>query len=201
MAGQKMCEDESPPWRWLASTRELQETAFGVDFSQRKTSAQLADNMVHQGFALFIELAEAFGELQWKDWAQNRGELKRDAMVGELVDTAHFLANLLVHLDVTDDEWERLYREKQERNRTRQRSGYDSTATKCPRCKRELDKPGAVTTCPEEENDHGIPLACGECWEWLGMLRWDDLIEWRNGVSVPGITAATFYGPVPEMRE
>lgn len=137
----------SDAWRWLESTRELQETAYGVDLSRRLAGAELADNLVHQGFALVMELAEVFGEIQWKNWAKNRGAVNRDAAVGELVDVAHFIANLLVHLNVTDEEWERLYRQKQDTNRQRQlmRGGYDALSTKCPGCRRELDKPGGVS--------------------------------------------------------
>jgi hypothetical protein len=181
-------------WRWLESTRELQETAYGVDFSQPQTGAQRADNMVHQGFALIIELAEAFGEIQWKDWAQNRGVINRDAMVGELVDTAHFLANMLTYLDVTDDEWELRYREKQERNRARQLHGYDAAATKCPECKRELDKPGAVRLGRRRSADSSTPLVCDMCRVWLGWLSRDDLVIWRPGVSVPQVTSASLCG-------
>jgi hypothetical protein len=167
-------------WRWLASTRKLQEEAFGVDFSKPETGNVLADNAVHQGFALIIELAEAFSELQWKDWAENRGDVNRDALVGELVDAGHFLANLLVKFGVTDDEWERLYQEKQDRNRKRQAApgGYDAVATKCPRCGRELDKPGAVFR-------DGNSLVCRYC-DLLVARRSTDESElvWNPRVDV-----------------
>lgn len=173
-------------WKWLASTRELQETAFGVDFSKRQEGAELADNLVHQGFALIVELAEAFGEVQWKDWAKDRGQHNRDAAVGELVDVAHFLANLLVHFDVTDEEWEKLYQEKQARNRARQQAagGYDNVRSKChnPACRRELDKPGATRW-------NGNALVCYSCGAYLATKAYDNIV-WEpqvdgNVVHVP----------------
>jgi hypothetical protein len=42
------------------------------------------------------------------------------------VDVGHFLANCLVALDVSDDEWEQAYRAKQDENRRRQRDGYSA---------------------------------------------------------------------------
>jgi hypothetical protein len=173
-------------WRWLESTRRLQEEAFGVDFSKRQEGAELADNLVHQGFALIIELAEAFGEIQWKDWANDRGQHNRDAVVGELVDVGHFLANLLVHLDVTDNEWERLYQAKQARNRVRQATagGYDSVRSKChnPACRRELDKPGATRW-------NGNALVCYSCGAYLatkvmGNITWEPSVD-GNVVHIP----------------
>lgn len=176
----------SDGWRWLASTRELQETAYGVDFSERQEGAKLADNLVHQGFALIMELAESFNEVQWKDWAKNRGTMNRDAAVHELVDVAHFLANLLVHYDVTDEEWERLYQEKQERNRKRQlaASGYDAVKSKCfnPACKRELDKPGATRW-------NGNALVCYACGAYLATIH-GVAIEWE-----PQVDGSVVYVP------
>lgn len=89
--------------------------------------------------ALTVELAEFMQEVGWKDWSSPRGWVNRRQAVGELVDAGHFLANLLCALDVTDAEWEEAYRAKQEVNRQRQRDGYDSSATKCPVCRRSYD--------------------------------------------------------------
>lgn len=169
-------------WKWLASTRELQETAYGVDFTKRQEGNELADNLVHQGFALIIELAEAFGEVQWKDWAKDRGHLDRAAMLAELVDTGHFLANILVHLNVTDEEWETEYRAKQGRNRARQAAagGYDARRSKCPRCQRELDKPGATRW-----DSHWQMLICASCLDYMvaSVSERDGRLVWRDEVD------------------
>lgn len=130
-------------WCWLESTRRLQEDAFGVDFGVLNANPdELADSIVMNHSALIVELGEFMNEVGWKDWAQPRGWVNRDAAVGELVDVAHFLANILVRLGVSDDEWERRYRAKQDVNRARQRDGYDARKDKCPRCGRAYDDPG-----------------------------------------------------------
>lgn len=125
-------------WNWLASTKALQEEAFGRDFSSQDPD-EFADAIVMNHSALIVELGEFMAEVGWKDWATPRGWVNRDAAIGELVDAGHFLANLLVRLEVTDAEWEQRYRAKQEINRNRQRSGYDGTTGKCPTCRRALD--------------------------------------------------------------
>ena len=96
-------------------------------------------------------------EVGWKPWATPRGWVNRDAAVGELVDVAHFLANLLCALDVSDSEWEYLYRAKQEVNRQRMRSGtYDGVSGKCPRCFRAYDSP--TTSCTPDSG--AMPAWC-----------------------------------------
>lgn len=42
----------------------------------------------------------------------------------------HFLANILIAVGVTDDEFERAYQAKQSVNRARQRDGYVAAAGK-----------------------------------------------------------------------
>ena len=132
-----------PHWRWLASTRRLQEEAYHVDFTAlARDPDDLADSIVMNHTALVVELGEFMNEVGWKDWATPRGWINRDAAVGELVDVAHFLANILVRLGVDDDEWESRYQSKQAVNRARQTRGYDARENKCPRCRRSYDDPG-----------------------------------------------------------
>lgn len=88
--------------------------------------------------ALVAELGEFLQEVQWKTWITERGGVNRDQAVGELVDVAHFLANLANALGVTDEEWEARYIAKQARNAERQRDGYDGTSGKCVDCHRDL---------------------------------------------------------------
>jgi hypothetical protein len=101
---------------------------------------EFADSIVMNHTALIVELSEFMQEIGWKDWTTPRGWINRDAAIGELVDAAHFLANILVRLDVTDGEWEERYRIKQEKNRLRMRTSYDGVSNKCLRCKRALDE-------------------------------------------------------------
>lgn len=126
-------------WKWLESTRKLQEESFGVDLNAGVDPDEFADAVVMNHSALIVELSEFMQEVGWKDWATPRGWVNRDAAVGELVDAAHFLANLLIHLRVTDAEWEDRYRAKQDVNRRRQRAGYDGVTGKCPTCRRSYD--------------------------------------------------------------
>jgi len=142
-------------WRWLESTRRLQEEAYGVDYDLlAKHGPEFADRVIWNALALEDELHEFLNEVRWKPWAVDRGGVARERAVGELVDAAHFLANLATFLGVDDEEWEARYREKQARNAARQAApgGYTG-ADKCPWCKRELDAAGAVT--------EGRCAACG----------------------------------------
>jgi RNase P subunit RPR2 len=183
--------DNDGGWRWLKSTRQLQQSSFGVDYIML-TGDKLSEYLVHNGFALVAELIEAFQEVQWKNWANNRGSLNRDAMAGELIDTAHFLANIAVAIGMDDEEWERLYREKQERNRVRQslKTGYDAKSTKCPGCRRELDKPGAMVLVRSERSR--MMVRCSYCDQSLGMVGGSE-IYWQAGVFVPGVTSAMLF--------
>jgi hypothetical protein len=158
-----------PRWRWLDSTRKLQENAYGVDFADyRRNPDDLADSIVMNHSALIVELSEFMNEVGWKDWSAPRGWVNRDAAVGELVDAAHFLANLLVRLEVTDEEWEQRYQAKQAINLARQTRGYDTRNGKCPRCKRAYDDPG-VQCCTNIDHDE-LTYWCGRDEEWVGAL-------------------------------
>lgn len=115
---------ENNRWRWLESTRELQRDYFNFDWEKlgrtpENVSASLKDN----SFAISVELAEASIEYSWKHWAKDTPFVNRERVIKELVDVGHFLGNMLVALDVSDDEWEAAYQEKQEKNRRRMRSG------------------------------------------------------------------------------
>lgn len=161
-------------WEWFESTRDLQENSFGMDYSALEGEA-LGEYITWNHTALIDELGEFLKEVQWKPWAKDRGKVfNRDAAVGELVDAAHFLANLACALGTTDEEWESRYQEKQRRNAARQaeKGGYDSKATKCPGCARELDKPNA--TVEQEVRTFGtefplkITTRCAACGLHLG---------------------------------
>jgi len=112
-------------WRWLASTKRLQRVSYGWDWDAlgddvKLVAASLKDNV----FAALIELGEASREFHWKPWSHDAPWVHRDKLIGELVDVAHFIGNMLVALRVTDEEWEAAYQEKQEVNRQRQIDKY-----------------------------------------------------------------------------
>lgn len=125
-------------WNWLGSTYALQRDVFDRTLPIQDP-IERADFIVMNHTSMIVELSEFMGEVGWKNWVANRGWVNRDEAVGELIDVAHFLANLACVLGVTDDEWEQRYRAKQDVNRNRQRDGYDGVSNKCLRCKRALD--------------------------------------------------------------
>lgn len=120
-------------WQWLASTRELQSRHFGVNYDELQ-GEKLADYMRTQIAAMASELGEFSQEVDWKPWVNgdgDRGWVNRENAVRELVDLAHFVANALCAMGVTDQEWEASYQAKQQVNRDRQAQGYDARSTKC----------------------------------------------------------------------
>ncbi|QEM41591.1 MazG-like nucleotide pyrophosphohydrolase [Gordonia phage Forza] len=156
-------------WKWLDSTEELQLNAFGNDF--RSLTDEARDNaLVFNAYALIDEIGEALDETSWKPWdKKNTGIVNQEAFLGELVDAAHFLANLLLIGGLTEREFWEAYRAKQERNRVRQLGGYDSIQNKCPSCKRELDKPDAYSMIGQRYHQEGdkhlmyYKLSCHGC--------------------------------------
>lgn len=61
-------------------------------------------------------------EFAWKYWATDPAFVNRDHLIEELVDVNHFIANMLVAVGVTDEEWQAAYQAKQRVNRERQAS-------------------------------------------------------------------------------
>jgi dimeric dUTPase (all-alpha-NTP-PPase superfamily) len=113
------------PWRWLASTEALQREAYGADPDATRGSVQAqAESLKWNALAAFVELGEATREFSWKHWASDGPFVNRDRLLGELVDIAHFMGNMLIAVGVTDDEWAAAYQAKQAVNRARQHDGY-----------------------------------------------------------------------------
>jgi hypothetical protein len=128
--------DDEPGWipfRWLAETRTLQEetylpVAYGVGDFAALNPAQLANYWTFNLWAAVDELSEFSREVRWKPWARDGGHVKdRAKAIEEIVDALHFVGNLLVSIDATDDELWAAYAAKMERNRRRQDlpGGYD----------------------------------------------------------------------------
>jgi hypothetical protein len=143
----------SDEWRWLEETATLQREAYGVDPSTLEGAA-LADFVIWNVVAATDELHEMLDEVSWKPWVTERGHKDKAAAIHELVDVAHFVANLAVAMGCTDEEWTRIYREKMAVNRARQRAGYDGISTKCTQCGRALDDATTkctTTWCADEE--------------------------------------------------
>jgi hypothetical protein len=187
--------EHEPEWEWLSSTRHLQETSFKVDY-ESLTGDKLADYLLVNAFALADELHEAMAEASWKPWAKNRGEVNRSNFADELVDLLHFAANMLAAVGVDDEELWKRYRAKQERNAVRQSHGYDARASKCPGCRRELDKPRAIrrvaTFTSHSTGKRICTIRCAGCGGRLGFQAPMSQIEWDRGVEVPGLRLESF---------
>lgn len=141
----------SNPWKWLESTKELQESHFGVVYPIE--GEQLANYVTWNHSALVQEAGELLAEFGWKPWAKGRGWVNRELALKEAVDVGHFLANILAAIGVTDEEWTAAYQAKQQVNRDRMTSGtYDGVSTKCPGCKRAYDD--GIKCLPSERTDY-----------------------------------------------
>lgn len=110
------------PWRWLESTVELQRDYFRQPVGERPIPEQAA-SLKDNAFALIMELAEMAVEYKWKPWSIDEPYVNRERVLKEAVDAGHFLANMLVAIGVTDEEWEEAYQAKQQINRERMMSG------------------------------------------------------------------------------
>lgn len=168
-------------WRWLSSTHDLQQNTYGQNLP--KHGEALADYVLMNVAALLVEIGEASSEVGWKPWALPRGWLNREAFIGELVDAGHFLANMLVAVGCTDNEWETRYREKQTRNIQRQRDGYDGVSLKCHSCRRALDDVG-IGQRESPRRPGTFLFVCGGC----GAVQDTNAVL---GVSSPDVVAVT----------
>lgn len=110
-------------WRWLESTKALQSEAYG--WTPPEDAAGQAQSLKENALAALVEIAgEAVREFHWKFWSHDEPWVNRENLLKEIVDAQHFLANMLVTIGVTDDEYEAYYQAKQDENRRRQREGY-----------------------------------------------------------------------------
>jgi len=113
-------------WRWLESTVALQREAYGFEWTGREPVSSVTDSLKGNLLAAIIELGEVSREFSWKYWAHDAPYVNRESMIGEIVDVGHFIANMLIAVGCTDEEWEEAYQEKQLINRERQKRGYSA---------------------------------------------------------------------------
>lgn len=136
---------------WLERQKQYQEETYGVDYAEMWETDKVVEYVSTMLTAAQIEVAEAYQEVPWKPWAnltpQQRTErLMENAgkVTGELVDVMFFIANVLVALGISDQAFEAAYLAKMGVNKVRQLEGYDGISTKCAKCSRALDEPGAA---------------------------------------------------------
>lgn len=144
-------------WRWLDSTYALQRNAYGHNLPYAPNTNVLADYVQMNSLAAIDEIMEMLGEIGWKPWASPRGWVRREHFMKEAVDVAHFIANSLCAVGITDDEFWEAYRAKQEVNSRRQELGYDGVSGKCPGCRRSYDD--GIDCAPANGEDSESKLA------------------------------------------
>jgi dimeric dUTPase (all-alpha-NTP-PPase superfamily) len=119
---------------WLKETRALQVESYGTDPVDLE-GEDLAVFLRWNFLAAHTELSEALAELPWKPWSQKHKERledsrgltewdARDRAVDEIVDVLHFIANILVALDIDDEDINNGYINKMHINAQRQREHY-----------------------------------------------------------------------------
>jgi len=138
---------------WLDSTTELQVGAYGINPGKLQGEA-LKGWCAINVLAATDELHEFLQEVPWKPWASGM-QINRDAAISEIVDTMHFISNLLATFDVTGEELTRVYKAKQIRNAQRQAEGYTGL-DKCSGCHRDKQEVGG---CIHEQG----PMTCNGC--------------------------------------
>lgn len=118
-------------WRWLASTKDLQEQFYGYDFrAMARSPRATCEYLAHMSFAAINEIVEASYEFEWKHWTTDPPWYDRDRVVAELIDASMFIANMAVAMRVSDEEWTRRYMDQQERNRKRMAEKYSGRRAK-----------------------------------------------------------------------
>jgi hypothetical protein len=135
-----MTDTTPETFNWLEFHKNFQENTYGTDYSVFETDFDARTEFVQWNlYAAGLELAEPWSSRDPKEaWLANR-----DSFVTECVDVLFFLANALNAVGATDLEIAEKYLAKAGVNTKRQETGYDAHSTKCPGCKRELDKDGA----------------------------------------------------------
>lgn len=74
-------------------------------------------------FAAQQELAELAVEFSWKPWAVDEPFVNRERIIDEAVDVLHFVGNILVAVNATDEELNEAYEKKVQLNIARKTSG------------------------------------------------------------------------------
>lgn len=118
-------------WRWLESTVKLQREAYGFEWTGNESAGQVAESLKDNLLAAAVELTgEVPREFHWKYWSHAEPFVNRSAVLEELVDVLHFVANMLIAIGVTDDELEEAYQAKQAINRARHKVNYIAASGK-----------------------------------------------------------------------
>lgn len=111
---------------YLRRQSDLQRQAYGLGV-EGLTGDDALDFITWNVLAAQAELAEVLAEVCWKPWATyEEGQVfkDREKYIEELVDVAHFIANLLIVAGVDDEALSAAFVAKQAKNAARQETGY-----------------------------------------------------------------------------
>ena len=131
---------------WLKRTRDLQRDVYFINYEEMEGDKdanirRLVEYMRWNMLAIDDELAEMRQAISWKPWQHDKPYADREEIVKEAVDVLHFVANIIVAAGGTDEQLNKYYLEKMEKNKQRQLKGYKVRAegVKCTQCTRALD--------------------------------------------------------------
>lgn len=131
---------------WLHKTRKLQEEAYKVDYESLLSDTpdginSLVEYIRWNMLAIDDELAEVRKAISWKPWQHDEPYADRKEILKECVDVLHFVANILCAAGATDEELDKEYLAKMQKNADRQKNGYRvlDEGVKCKQCFRALD--------------------------------------------------------------
>jgi len=132
--------------KWLDMTKKLQKEVYFIEFDKfegdrPQNIRNLVEYMRWNMLAVDDELAEMRQAISWKPWQHDAPYADREEILKEAVDVLHFIANMIVAAGGTDEELNKLYMQKMEKNKKRQLEGYKVKAegVKCNQCSRALD--------------------------------------------------------------
>jgi len=138
---------------WLRKTKDLQKNVYFINYDEMEGDKpqnirKLVEYMRWNMLAIDDELAEMRQAISWKPWQHDEPYADREEVIKEAVDVLHFVANIIVAAGGTDEELNKFYLEKMEKNRQRQLKGYKvkETGVKCTVCARAIDDVGAGIT-------------------------------------------------------
>ena len=147
--------------KWLSATAKLQSECYGVDYSRLRSDSpealrELIDYIRWNMLAIDDELAEVRKAISWKPWQHDDPYADRHEVVKECVDVLHFVANIICAVGGTDEELNKEYLAKMQKNADRQKKGYRvlDAGVKCAVCTRALDDYD-VSQCREEQCPQG----------------------------------------------
>lgn len=134
---------------WIKRTRDLQKNVYFINFDEMagdkpQNIRNLVEYMRWNMLAIDDELAEMRQAISWKPWQHDQPYADREEVIKEAVDVLHFVANIIVAAGGTDEELDRFYLEKMEKNKKRQLEGYKvkDVGVKCELCARAIDDVG-----------------------------------------------------------